>query len=75
MNLLIVEDEVFAFNSITLKSGEYIDSINATSKESVIVIKVDSNAREAEIKSQISKKVPIKSSEFRDDFLIIRVSS
>jgi len=70
-----IRDEVFAFNSITLKSGEYIDSINATSKESVIVIKVDSNAREAEIKSQISKKVPIKSSEFRDDFLIIRVSS
>jgi hypothetical protein len=70
-----IRDEVFAFNSINLKDGEYIDSINANTKESTIVIKVDSSAREAEIKSQISKKVSIKSSEFRDNFLIIKVAS
>jgi hypothetical protein len=70
-----IRDEVFAFNSISLKNGEYIDSINATPKESVIVIKVNSENRKAEIRSQLSKKVPIKSSEFKDNFLIIRVAS
>jgi len=70
-----IRDEIFAFNSITLKNGEYIDSINANPKESVIMIKVDSPNREAEIKSQISKKVPVKSSEYRDNFVIIKVAS
>jgi len=70
-----IRDEIFALNSISLKKGEYIDSINATPKESVIMIKVDSPNREAEIKSQISKKIPIKSSEYRDNFVIIKVAS
>jgi hypothetical protein len=70
-----IRDEVYAFNSVTLQKGEFIESMNANTKETVVIIKLDSNAREAQIKSQISKLLKIKSSEFKDGFLTLRVVS
>jgi len=70
-----IRDEVYAFNTISLQKGEFIESINASKKETVVIIKVESNAREAKIKSQVSKFVKIKSSEFNDGFLTLRVAS
>ena len=70
-----IRDEVFVFNSISLKKGEFIESINANTKETVVIIKVESSSREEHIKSQISKMVKVKSSEFSDGHLTIRVAS
>ncbi len=70
-----IRDEVYVFNSITLKKGEFISSINANTKETVVVIKIESSDREMSIKSQISKLTKIKSSEFSNGHLTIRVAS
>ncbi len=70
-----IRDEVYAFNAVTLQKGEFIESINVNTKETVVIIKVDSSAREAKIKSQVSKSLKIKSSKFQDGFLTLRVAS
>jgi len=70
-----MRDELFVFNSISLKDGEYIESVNSNKKETVVVIKLTSQDREGEIKNQISKKLKLNSSEFIGGKLTIRVSS
>jgi hypothetical protein len=70
-----IRDEIFSLNSLPLKKDEYIESINANTKQTEIMIKVESQSRESQIKSAISKKVKVKSSQFQDDHLILRISS
>ncbi len=70
-----IRDELFVFNSISLQDGEFIESINSNNKETVVVIKLASQAREDEVKKEISKKLKLKSSEFSNGKLMVKVSS
>jgi hypothetical protein len=70
-----MRDEVYGFNSLHLQKGEYIDKITTTSKQTEVVIKVDSSSRERAIKAELSKKLKIKDSRLEDDMLTIKVDS
>jgi hypothetical protein len=70
-----MRDEIYAFNNLPLKKGEFIESINTNKNETVVIIKLDSNQREADIKSKVSKLVKIKSSQFENGRLTLRVDS
>ena len=69
-----IRDEVFGLNSLRLQKGEFIDRINASKSETVVVIKVESEARESQIKANL-KSVTIKSSSFKDGYLTLKVAS
>ncbi len=70
-----IRDEVYAFNALTLEKGEFIERINATKKETVVIIKINSTNREENIKSQVRKQSKINSSEFKDGLLTLRITS
>jgi len=70
-----IRDALFGVNSVKLKKGEFIESIKANSKETVIVIKVDSNNREQEIKRELSKTINVKSTNVENDNLTIRIGT
>lgn len=70
-----IRDELFGFSKLSLKKGEYIEHITANPKETTVVIKVDSKAREEEIKAKLSKTLKIKSSVFQDTHLTIKIAS
>jgi hypothetical protein len=70
-----MRDEIFALNSIGLQKGEFIQSINTGKKETVVLIRVNSEDRVGAIKSMISKKARVKSSSFENSYVTVRIES
>jgi len=70
-----IRDAVYGANGVGLKKGEFIESIKANSKETVIVIKVSSSNREQEIKRELSKTVDVKSTNIENNNLTIRIGA
>jgi len=70
-----IRDAVFGFSKLNLKKGEYIEHISASSKEMIVVIKVNDKNRENEIKQRLSKTFKIKSSIFNEKHLTIKIAS
>lgn len=70
-----IRDEVYVFNALALEKGEYIERINAGKKETVVVIKINEDSRKESIKSQVRKSSTINSSDIKDGFLTLRITS
>ncbi len=70
-----MRDEIFALNGLNLQKGEFIESINTNPKETVVVIKVSSKDREKDIKAKLLKTVKIKSANFANSRLTLKIDS
>ncbi len=65
---------LFNLSKITLKKGEYIESIEENNKEMQVKIHVQSKQREDEIKKMFPANVSIKESHLRENTLVLRIA-
>ncbi len=70
-----VRDEISELSNLSLKDGEYIESIVADTKGVVVTIKVSSSSREEEIKKELSKRLKVKSSSYENSSLTIKIKA
>ena len=70
-----LREMLYAISKLRLKSGEYIQSIEESTKGSTVKIIVSSKQREAEIKKMFPKAIMIRESRVDDNLLTIKVAS
>jgi hypothetical protein len=65
---------LFTLSKITLKKGEYIESIEESNKEMLVKIHVLSKQREDEIKKMFPANISIKESKINENSLLLRIA-
>ena len=70
-----MREVLFAISKISLKSGEYIESIEQTTKGATVKIHISNAARESDIKKMFPKSIMIKESFVRENTLELRIAS
>ncbi len=70
-----LRDMLLAISKLRLKSGEYIQSIEESTKGATVKIVVASKDREEEIKKMFPKAIMIRESRVDDNLLTIKVAS
>ncbi len=70
-----LRDVLVAIASLQLKSGEYIQSIEASTKETTVKIVLSAKEREAAIKKMLPKNILIKESRVDNKILTLKVAA
>ena len=70
-----LREALFAISKISLKNGEYIESIEGSAKETVVKIHIQGKEREDEIRKMFPASVKIREMQVREDTLTVKVVS
>ncbi len=70
-----LRDLLFALSNVRLEKGEYIESIEATPKETTLLLHVASKERASAIQKMFPKDMKIKDAKFQDLTMTIKIAS